>query len=45
MSMVIGVMEVGVVIVAIAVLLWLLPKSLPQLGRAFREFKEEVKGK
>ena len=43
--MTIGIVEIGVVMAGAAMLLWLLPKSLPQLGRAFREFREEVKQK
>jgi len=41
----IGAVEIGVAVIAIAALLWLLPKGLPSLGKALREFREEVRRK
>jgi|GEM_PF-3099751 len=43
--MTVGVFEVGVVVLGIVALLWLLPDRLPQLGRAIRQFREELKSK
>ena len=45
MNMAIGVVEIGVVVVGVALMLWLLPKTLPQLGKALHQFQEEIKRK
>ncbi len=43
--MAIGALEVGVLVAAIGLTLWLLPKTLPQLGKAVRQFREELRQK
>ena len=45
MNMTIGIVEIGVVVAGVAVVLWLLPKTLPQLGKALHQFQEEIKRK
>ena len=43
--MTIGIPEIAVMTAAIALVLWLLPKTLPVLGSAIRQFQEELKRK
>jgi len=44
-DMPIGAVEIGVLVGAIGLTLWLLPKTLPQLGKAVRQFREEIRPK
>jgi len=41
----IGMTEVAIVTAGVAITLWFLPKALPELGRSFRLFREELKRK
>lgn len=41
----IGVVEAGIVLASILLMVWLLPKALPQLGKGLREFQDEVRRK
>ena len=44
-EMSIGMTEVAIVTAGVAITLWFLPKALPELGRSFRLFREELKRK
>ena len=41
----VGVPEIAVIAGTIAILLWVVPKTLPELGKALRQFQEELKRK
>ncbi len=41
----IGITEIAIVTAGIAVTLWLPPRSLPELARALRQFREELRKK
>lgn len=43
--MTVGIPEIAIVTAGIAITLWLLPRSLPQVARAIREFREELRNK
>jgi len=43
--MALGIPEIAIVTAGIAVTLWLLPRSLPEVARALRQFREELRKK